>query len=265
MKSLTLCFLLIFHGILFGQTWILEKELQLTDSNYSWTSDEWGQLYQWKNNTIWLQQHLNPKPFQETYKTLGEITSLQPINGLRALVFSEGQQMLGVVNNTLQLNEELLALYDFNFSNIAHVAISERPDFVWLFDQYRERLVLFQINTAQVVQVVDNCFGGLDEAKIVQFFEYQQHLFCLLNDGRYFEFDRNLTLVKKLTIAQNCFLFGYQNELWLLERNQIEKLGPSFHSAPIELPTQNYQQLQVLQDRFYFQQGAQIKVYRLKM
>ena len=47
--------------------------------------------------------------------------------------------------------------------------------------------------------------------------------------------------------------------------NWIEKLKPSFQSSRIELPIQNYQQLQVLQDRFYFQQGRKISVYRLKM
>ena len=265
MKSLALVFLLFFQGALWGQTWILEKELQLIDSNYSWTSDEWGQLYQWKNNTIWLQQNSNARPFQETYKTLGEITAIQPINGLRALVFSEGQQLLGIVNNTLQLNEELLALYDFNFSNVSQVSVSMRPDFIWLFDQYRERLVLFQINTAQVVQVVDNCFGGLNEAKIIEFFEYQQNLICLLSDGRYFKFDRNLTLVQQFNLLDRTPLFGFQQEIWIQNEQQIAKLMPLPNERPIELPLSDYEQLQVLQDRFYFQQGKKIKVYRLKM
>jgi hypothetical protein len=265
MRSLALVLLLFFHGSILGQTWILEKELPLIDSNYFWTSDEWGQLYQWKNNTIWLQQNSNARPFQETYKTLGEITAIQPINGLRALVFSEGQQLLGIVNNTLQLNEELLALYDFNFSNVSQVSVSMRPDFIWLFDQYRERLVLFQINTAQVVQVVDNCFGGLNEAKIIEFFEYQQNLICLLSDGRYFKFDRNLTLVQQFNLLDRTPLFGFQQEIWIQNEQQIAKLMPLPNERPIELPLSDYEQLQVLQDRFYFQQGKKIKVYRLKM
>ena len=173
--------------------------------------------------------------------------------------------MMGVIDNTLQLKEGLLAFFDFDFSNITQVAIGNRPDFTWLFDQYRERLILLNINTAQAVQVVDNCFGGIQDAQIVQFFEYQQNLICLLSDGRYFEFDRNLTLVKKLTLVPGLTLFGYQNEIYLQDQNWIEKLKPSFQASRIELPIQNYQQLQVLQDRFYFQQGQKISVYRLKM
>ncbi len=264
-KSNLFFLFLCLEGLVCGQTWQLEKELILKDSTNHWTSDEWGQLYQWKENTIWLQQNQNPTPFQETYKILGEISEVQAINGLRALLFSEGQQMMGIIDNTLQLKEDLLAFYDFNFSNISKVAISNRPDFIWLFDQYRERLILFNINTARAVQVVDNCFGGINEAQIEQFFEYQQNLICLLSDGRFFEFDRNLTLVKKLTLAPNITLFGFQNELWLQERNKIEKLGPGIKSSQTELPTQNYQHLQVLQDRFYFQQGQKISIYRLKM
>jgi len=248
-----------------GQTWILEKELTLKDSTYYWTSDEWGQLYQWKSNTVWLQNQQNQQPFQETYKILADISEVQAISGLRALLFSEGQQMIGVVDNTLQLKDGLLAFFDFGFSSVAHVAISRRPDFIWLFDQYRARLILFNINAAQTVQIVDNCFGGSNEAQLVQFFECGQKLICLLSDGRYFEYDRNLTLVKNLTLAPGLTLFGYQNECWVLTQNQIEKLDPNLQSSPIELPIQNYQELQVLQDQFYFQQGQKIKVYRLKM
>jgi hypothetical protein len=265
MKLTSLFVGLLLTHLVIGQTWVLEKELVLKDSTYHWTSDEWGQLYQWKANTVWLQQNQNTVPFQETFKILAEISDVQPISGLRALLFSEGQQMMGIVDNTLQLKDGLLAFFDFDFSSISKVAISNRPDFIWLFDQYRERLILFNINTAQAVQVVDNCFGGIQDAQIVQFFEYQQNLICYLSDGRFFEFDRNLTLVKKLTLAPDLTLFGYQNDIWLQDQNWIEKIKPSFQSSRIELPIQNYQQLQVLQDRFYFQQGQKISVYRLKM
>lgn len=265
MKFISLFVGLLLTHLVIGQTWVLEKELVLKDSTYHWTSDEWGQLYQWKANTVWLQQNQNTVPFQETFKILAEISDVQPISGLRALLFSEGQQMMGIVDNTLQLKDGLLAFFDFDFSSISKVAISNRPDFIWLFDQYRERLILFNINTAQAVQVVDNCFGGIQDAQIVQFFEYQQNLICHLSDGRFFEFDRNLTLVKKLTLAPDLTLFGYQNDIWLQDQNLIEKIKPSFQSSRIELPIQNYQQLQVLQDRFYFQQGQKISVYRLKM
>lgn len=265
MKFISLFVGLLLTHLVIGQTWVLEKELVLKDSTYHWTSDEWGQLYQWKANTVWLQQNQNTVPFQETFKILAEISEVQPISGLRALLFSEGQQMMGIVDNTLQLKDGLLAFFDFDFSSISKVAISNRPDFIWLFDQYRERLILFNINTAQAVQVVDNCFGGIQDAQIVQFFEYQQNLICHLSDGRFFEFDRNLTLVKKLTLTPDLTLFGYQNDIWLQDQNWIEKIKPSFQSSRIELPIQNYQQLQVLQDRFYFQQGQKISVYRLKM
>lgn len=248
-----------------GQTWVLEKELELKDSSYSWTSDEWGQLYQWKGNTVWLQQNQNQTPFQETYKILSEISTVQPINGLRTLIFSEGQQAMGFVDNTLQMYHGVLKFYDFPFSTVSAIAVSNRPDFIWIFDQYRERLVLLNINTLQSSQIVDNCFGGMREAQIVQFFEYNQNLICLLNDGRFYEFDRNLTLVKKLTLTPGLTLFGFQNEIWLQIQNYIEKLKPSIHSDRIELPLQSYQQLQVLQDRFYFQQGSKIKVFRLNL
>lgn len=262
----TLGILLLFAtNFLEAQSWVLEKELELKDSNYNWTSDEWGQLYQWEGNTLWLKQNQNELPFQETFKNLGQITSVSPINGLRTLVFSENQQLLGILDNTLQAKDAFIALYDHNFSNVTHVATSYRPEFIWLFDQYRERLILFNINTAQTVQIVDNCFGGLGTALPLQFFEFQQNLVCLLNDGRFFEFDRNLTLVKNFTLATEYQLFTYQNELWIQKGVQIENLGPSLVSIHFDAPQPHFKQLQVLQDRFYFQEGQKIKVYRLNL
>lgn len=245
------------------QTWVLEKELTLKDSSYHWTSDEWGQLYQWKENTIWLQQNQNNLPFQETYKDFGEITAVQPINGLRSVIYSENQQLFGIIDNTLQLKEGNVAFYELNFSNITKIATCARPDFIWLFDQYRERLILLNTRTLQTQQIVDNCFGGIKDAQITHFFENAERLICLLNDGRYFEFDRNLTLINQMVLTPNLNIFGFRNALWLQEQEQIKQFGPSSPSKPIELPVFSYKQLQVLQDRFYFQQGQKIKVFHL--
>lgn len=246
-----------------SQIWVLEKELTLNDSTYHWTSDEWGQLYQWKENSIWLLQNQNKLPFQETYKDFGEITAVQPINGLRSVIYSENQQLFGIIDNTLQLKEGNVAFYELNFSNITKIATCVRPDFIWLFDQYRERLVLLNTRTLQTQQIVDNCFGGINNAQIIAFFENSERLICLLSDGRYFEFDRNLTLINKMTLALELNIFAYQNNIWIQEQKQIEKLAPNLHSNPIDLPLQSFQQMQVLQDRFYFQQGQKIKVFRL--
>jgi len=150
MKFTPLLLGLLLTNLVIGQTWVFEKELTLKDSNYNWTSDEWGQLYQWKDNTVWLQNEQNQQPFQETYKTLGDISDIQPINGLRGLLFSENQQMLGLVDNTLQLQEGIIAFYELDFSSVSKIAASSRPDFIWIFDQYRERLILYNFKQAEV-------------------------------------------------------------------------------------------------------------------
>ena len=265
MKNIACILLLFTANLLIAQTWVLEKELELKDSNYHWTSDEWGQLYQWDGNTLWLKQNQNSLPFQETFKNLGQITSVLPINGLRAFIFSESQQMLGLLDNTLQVKDGLIALYEHNFSNVSNVASSYRPDFIWLFDQYRERLILFNINTAQTVQIVDNCFGGIGTAVPKAFFEYQQNLVCLLSDGRYFEFDRNLTLVKKMMLPAEYQVFEFQHKLWKQKGNQFENLDPSQATINFKTPLARFNHVQVLQDRFYFQEGQKIKIYRLNL
>lgn len=265
MKKFLLFILFGACNFAFGQNWVLDKQLLLNDSSNAWTSDEWGQLYQWKGNTLWLQPNLVKTPVQETFKNLGEITTVQPYNGLRSLVFSESQQMLGLLDNALHINDEWLAMYDYDFSNITSVAVSIRPEFVWIFDQYRERLRLFNIHTAQSVQMVDNCFGDHHEAKIVQFFEYEQNLHCVLEDGQYFVFDRNLTLIKNTHLLGPTKIYGIQNRIWQLKDGYLQTLDDLSFMAKIELPKTYFEQMQILQDRLYLQKGTKIEVYRLKM
>lgn len=265
MKNTLLFILFSACTLAFGQNWVLEKQLLLNDSSNTWISDEWGQLYQWKGNTLWLQPNLVKTPMQETFKNLGEITAVQPYNGLRSLVFSESQQMLGLLDNALHINDEWLAMYDYDFSNITSVAVSIRPEFVWLFDQYRARLVLFNLHTAQHVQMVDNCFGDHHEAKIEQFFEYEQNLHCVLADGQYFVFDRNLTLIKNTRLPYGTKLYGLQNWIWQLKDGHLQTLDDLSSRANIELPKTSYEQMQILQDRLYLQKGTKIEIYRLKM
>lgn len=265
MKYIIIFLISFVYSGFWSQTWVKEKVLTLKDSSHSWTSDEWGQLYQWKANSIWFLQDLNATYFQQTFKSLGQISSLQPINGLRSFIFAENQQLLGILDNTLEVKDGFLAFYDFNLSNITRVAKSARPDFIWLFDAYRERLILFNINTLEITQIVDNCFEGLAENQIINFFEYGQNLICLLSDGRIFKFDQNLTLISKDSIASEKQIFGFQNELWLLDSDTLYPLNSQWKYSPIVLPTPSFDEIQILQEHLYLQHGSKIDVFSLKM
>lgn len=260
-----LLFLLGFTPIQFAQKWQLETELQLLDTAQHWTIDEWGQLYQWKENAISVQNSQTNQILRESFKNFGQISAIHPLNGLRILIFSEEQQMIGILDNTLQMKGEAINLSDYGFSYVSAVAKSSRPDYIWLFDQYRSRLILFNLSSRTSSQLIDNAFGKEFNPQIQQLFEYQSDLYCLLQNGQLFHFDRNLTRIDQTQISSEFQLFSNINKLLLANTFEIKELNSATNGLVHDFPSGEHFLKQVFNDLYYFQRGQKIYVYKLKL
>ncbi len=266
MKKFVLLFLITgLLSNLFAQKWQLDSELQLLDSSQHWTIDEWGQLYQWKENAISVQNTQTNQLLHESFKNFGQITGIYPLNGLRVLIFSEDQQMIGILDNTLQMKGEALNLSDYGFSYVSAVAKSSRPDYIWIFDQYRSRLILFNLSTRTSTQILDNAFGKAFNPQIMQLMEYQSDLYCLLQNGQLFHFDRNLTLVEQTNISSEFLLFSNKNKLLLANTYEFFEFVSPIGEMSQDFPTGEHFLRQVFNDLYYFQRGHKIYVYTLKL
>jgi hypothetical protein len=258
-------FILAFVSTQFAQKWQLETTYSLSDSTQHWAIDEWAQLYQWKENAISVQNTQTDQLLQESFKNFGEISGLYPLNGLRILIFSEEQQMIGLLDNTLQMKGETINLSDYGFSYVSAVAKSSRPDFIWLFDQYRSRLILFNLNTRSSTQVLDNAFGKVFNPQIRQLFEYQNELYSLLNDGQLFHFDLNLTQIEQVKFGPEMTLFTDKNQLWMANTFELKNIASPLNGLTQDFPSGEHHLQQVFNGLYYFQRGEKIYVYQLKM
>ncbi|MFM8595563.1 MAG: hypothetical protein ACKOBN_00550 [Flavobacteriales bacterium] len=266
MKQIFLCFFLWqFVGFGFSQKWELQNTLNLSDSSQHWVLDEWEQLYQWKHNDVSVQNTQTKQLLRESFKSFGEITGIYPINGLRSLIFSEEQQLIGILDNTLQLKGTAINLSEHGFSYVSAVAKCARPDFIWIFDQYRSRLVLFNLQTLQSTQVIDNAFGNIFNPQILQLFEYQNNLYCLLKTGQLFQFDRNLTRIDQTQISAEFRVFCAYNQLWLANTFEFKQLKSNEVGITHDFPFGLHFLSQVFNDHFYFQSGDKIYVYAFKL
>lgn len=250
---------------LFSQTWSLEKVYPLDPEYTAWTTDEYGQLYRWKDKHLCVQNSQSGQILRESFKSFGEISGVFPLNGLRIVLFSESQQQLAFIDNTLQFQGTPLDLNELGFSYVSQVAKSSRPDYLWLFDQYRSRIVLFNTRTLQAEQILDNSFPKEKNAVLQQFFEEASELHCLLENGQVFRFDRNLTLIDQFQISPQAQLFCINNQLWISTAHTLKKT--TLFEA---LPSINYPEGQdllnlVFNELYYFQKAGKIYVYKLKM
>lgn len=69
-------FLILFSLSMYthAQVWQLEKELNLINPSQEWVLDEWGQLYQWKENSLSVRNEQTGQLFQESFKYFGQIS-----------------------------------------------------------------------------------------------------------------------------------------------------------------------------------------------
>lgn len=264
-KYWLLLFLLAFVSTEFAQKWQLDSELQLLDTAQHWTIDEWGQLYQWKENAISVQNTQTNQVLHESFKNFGQITGIYPLNGLRVLIFSEDQQMIGLLDNTLQMKGEAINLSDYGFSYVSAVAKSSRPDYIWLFDQYRSRLILFNLSSRTSTQILDNAFGKIFNPQVQQLFEYKNELYCLLKDGSLFHFDLNLTLIEQRVLPSEMKLFTDKQQLWMADTFELKNISSPVDDLKQDFPSGEHFLQQVFNGLYYFQRGQKIYVYELKL
>jgi hypothetical protein len=180
----------------------LLHSLTLISKTAHWTVDEYEQLYQWENNTLYKQQLQGGPLFSESFKSISELTQVCPVNSLRIVIFSADQQLIGQLDNTLSLQGDWINLSELGFGNVERIAVSARPDYLWLYDSWRQRLVLFNCRTQINEQVVDYALGNEEDVHLVQFYESTMQLHVELSNGLHVLFDRNLTQLNTQTQAQ---------------------------------------------------------------
>ncbi len=168
---------------------------ELKNEAKAWTVDNLGNLIVVEGNTINKYDTTGKKMFTQSVKSIGEISKIEPINTLKLLVFSEEQQCVCLLDNTLSINGKCKYLDEYGVRNAKIVATSNRPNLIWVFDQFNSSLYLIDIIQNKVIQLVEN-FSGLAKMKseVLSIQEYNNHLYLSDNMGLY-EFDMMLNWV----------------------------------------------------------------------
>lgn len=156
--------------------------------------DQYNNLYYTNNQTLSKVDSTGKLKFSQSVKSWSTITAIDARNPMKILLFSEDQQTLNYLDNTLTKQQESIDLTDENFSFVTKAITSAQADKVWLFDSDNSRLVLFSRNATQRQQV-DNVYGLLQIDFISQLFEYNTQLYIICPNKGVFVLDRYGTLV----------------------------------------------------------------------
>ncbi len=175
----------------------------------TWSIDGQNNLLVVSENNIQKKAINGERRFNQTFKSLGNIQSISPINAMKILLFSDVQQSLAIVDNTLSQQGDIIDLSDLGFSNVVFICASNRPNLIWVFDQFRSSLNLVDFQKSLILQSIQNV--ETTGNSILEMKEYQDHLYVLFSDGMMNRYDFLLTFSGSYNL-ENCQQFGFWNQ-----------------------------------------------------
>jgi len=214
--------------VLFSQQLMLVETVVSPTPIDTWTIDGQNNLFVVSENNIQKKAINGEQRFNQTFKSLGDIQSISPINAMKILVFSDVQQSIAIVDNTLSQQGDIIDLSELGFSNVVFICASNRPNLIWVFDQFRSSLNLVDFQKSQILQSIQNV-----ETKgnsILEMKEYQDHLYVLFSDGMMNRYDFLLNFSGTYAL-ENCQQFGFWNQQIVC----LDKNATSLHFIPVDL------------------------------
>jgi hypothetical protein len=194
----------------------------------TWTIDGQNNLLVVSENNIQKKAINGEQRFNQTFKSLGNIQSILPINAMKILLFSELQQSIAIVDNTLSQQGDIIDLGELGFSNVVFVCASNRPNLIWVFDQFRSSLNLVDFQKSQILQSIQNV--ETTGNSILEMKEYQDRLYVLFSDGKMNRYDFLLNFIGSYDL-ENCQQFGFWNQqIVYLDAN-----SSTLHFIPVEM------------------------------
>ena len=175
----------------------------------TWSIDGQNNLLVVSENNIQKKEIKGERRFNQTFKSLGNIQSISPINAMKIVLFSDVQQSIAIVDNTLSQQGDIIDLSELGFSNVVFICASNRPNLIWVFDQFRSSLNLVDFQKSLILQSIQNV--ETTGNSILEMKEYQDHLYVLFSDGMMNRYDFLLTFSGSYNL-ENCQQFGFWNQ-----------------------------------------------------
>ncbi|MES2587547.1 MAG: hypothetical protein V4622_01125 [Bacteroidota bacterium] len=206
--------------------------------------------------------------FSQSLKKFGEISFIDVRNPMKIMLFSEQQQALVFLDNTLTKQENDIDLSDlsalgFEISYATQVSSSIQSDKIWVFDQENSTINLIATNKAQSFKI-ENSAGILNFSKVSQFFEANDNLYLLDAQKGIFIFDRYGTLISHQEESEISFLEVDENFMYILKHDKITILNlKSDSKKELKLPIKNVKKFKIREKSIFLE--AENAIYKFSL
>lgn len=235
------------------------------DSTYEWRIDGIGNIYAFRNNIISKYDSIGVFKFSESQKRFGTIQSISLVNAMKLIVFSEEQQLMCTVDNTLTNYSNCKDLSGFEIEYATFLAASSRPNKVWVFDQLNSTLLLLNLN-GEIEQKISNLNNTIGIENVSFLFEVDSKLYIYDSGKGMFSFDIYGSLLhfeefksaQSVVVDENNIIYLKNNKLLFINLKSSEK-------RTVILPMEGIKDFQKLANYYYFRRCDKIYKYQLDL
>lgn len=200
--------------------WHLQKLISVNE-NTAWDVNTLHHIVISQNDRTYKYDSTGIMLFQSSTKSMGKIAQVDARNPMKTMVFSQEQQLISYLDNTLTPQQTEIELMDFNVSFAAVVCTSNQPDKFWVYDQDNSKLMLIGAQKQLQNQTIENTNGLLNIEQFDQLIEHGEYLFCADYQNGIFQFDRYGTLMDRWQERKIDYFQVTDERLYVLVDNVI--------------------------------------------
>lgn len=249
-------------------SWISEHTFDMK-SNDVWSVDKLKNVYISDGESIKKYDSTGVLKFQQSIKSFGKVTQLAPVNSMKLIYFSQEQQTLCFLDNTLSVTEDCIDLADYEIYNAEWIATSTRPELLWVYDNDNSTLKLISIKTPGEVNLeILNVLGILGLTSIDKILEAGQFLLVFDATKGVYQLDFYGGLLNKWSsVGESSIAADQESHLFRLREGELITQGllpGSLEEQTIlKLPTDDISEIQIMGTHLYFRTPKTVHKYTL--
>lgn len=244
---------------------LIEKSKLELDSSAYWNMDALGNHLISFKGTISKIDTSGSIKYTQSIRSYGETSAMVSINTMKLVHFSEEQQTLCFLDNTLTASENCLELSEESIFNATFVSASSQPDKIWVMDQLNSTLYQLPILGNDPTRTVGNLSGLLNFGEVNQIKEAGNKLYLLTSEG-IFILDIYGSLIDVIRQENIDYFDANETKLYILSDGELEiRHVRTGASTSISLPVPNVFQIKIVNGALFARTAKNVHKFELQM
>ena len=244
---------------------LIEKSKIAVDSLAYWNMDAMGNHFISSSGTISKIDSTGKVKYTQSIRSYGETGAIVSINTMKLVHFSEEQQTLCFLDNTLTVAENCLELADHAIINATFVSASSQPDKIWVMDQLNSTLYQLPIIGNDPTRQVGNLSGLLNFSTVKQIKEAGNKLYLLTSKG-IFILDIYGSLIDVIRKENIDYFDANESHLYILSEGKLNiRHVRTGTSTTISLPIAKVFQVKIVNGALFARSSNNVHKFELQM